>query len=57
MGANAFVDELPEAIERLAAEPWRYEPVITDAISLRELPDMIERQLERPDAVKVVVSP
>jgi threonine dehydrogenase-like Zn-dependent dehydrogenase len=57
LGVNAFVDELPEAIERLAAEPWRYEPVITDAITLRELPDMIQRQLERPESIKVVVSP
>jgi threonine dehydrogenase-like Zn-dependent dehydrogenase len=57
VGANAFVDELPEAISLLAAERWRYEPVITDAVSLAELPAVARRQLESPDAVKVLVCP
>jgi len=56
-GCNAFVDELPEAIERLAAEGWRYRPVVTDAIALTELPAVAAHQLERPDAVKVLVRP
>lgn len=57
VGASAFVDELPQAITLLATEAWRYEPVITEAVSLGELPEVARRQLERPDAVKVVVSP
>jgi threonine dehydrogenase-like Zn-dependent dehydrogenase len=57
VGGNAFVDELPAAIDTLSREPWRYEPVITDAISLDELPQMARAQLERPQAVKVVVCP
>jgi len=55
LGANAFVDELPQAISLLAAHPWRYEPIITDAVSLTELPGVARRQLERPEAVKVLV--
>jgi threonine dehydrogenase-like Zn-dependent dehydrogenase len=56
-GSNAFVDELPAAIALLAAEGWRYDPVVTDAIGLDELPATARRQLERPDAVKVLVRP
>ena len=55
-GSNAFRDELDSAIELLAAEPSRYEPIVTDAVALSELPEVARRQLERPDAVKVVVS-
>ena len=57
LGSNAFTGELPEAIALLAAETWRYEPVITDAVSLAELPAVIRRQLARPEAIKVVVCP
>ena len=57
LGSNAFTRELPEAIALLAAEAWRYEPVITDAVSLAELPAVIRRQLARPEAIKVVVCP
>lgn len=57
VGANAFVDELPQAITLLAAERWRYEPLITDAVSLAELPTAAQRQLERPAAVKMLVCP
>lgn len=56
-GCNAFVAELPDAIERLADEGWRYAPVVTDAISLAELPDVARRQLSAPDAIKVLVRP
>lgn len=56
-GSNAFRDELGTAIELLAAEPSRYEPVVTDAVALDELPEVARRQLERPDAVKVLVRP
>jgi threonine dehydrogenase-like Zn-dependent dehydrogenase len=57
LGANAFVDELPAALGVLAAEPARYAPVITDTISLEELPAVARAQLERPEAVKVIVCP
>jgi 2-desacetyl-2-hydroxyethyl bacteriochlorophyllide A dehydrogenase len=56
-GSNAFVDELPAAIALLAAEGWRYEALVTDAVALDELPAAARRQLERPDAVKVLVRP
>jgi threonine dehydrogenase-like Zn-dependent dehydrogenase len=56
-GVHAFVDELPEAIGLLAAESWRYAPVVTDAVSLRELPDALGRLLESPDVVKLVMHP
>jgi threonine dehydrogenase-like Zn-dependent dehydrogenase len=57
VGSGAFVDELPEAIALLAAERWRYEPVITDAVSLAELPAAARGQLERPTSVKMLVCP
>ena len=56
-GSNAFVDELPAAIALLTAEGWRYDPVVTDAVALDELPATARRQLDRPDAVKVLVRP
>jgi threonine dehydrogenase-like Zn-dependent dehydrogenase len=56
-GSNAFRGELDDAIALLVAEGWRYEPVVTDAIELDELPDTARRQLEQPDAVKVLVRP
>lgn len=57
VGANAFVGELPQAISLLAADAWRYEPIITAAVSLRELPAAARRQLESPEEVKVLVCP
>jgi len=57
VGSGAFVDELPEAINQLAGDPARYEPVVTDAVLLSELPGAVRAQLERPEAVKVVVCP
>jgi threonine dehydrogenase-like Zn-dependent dehydrogenase len=56
-GSNAFCDELPAAIKALAADPIAYEPVITRAVSLAELPMMLRSQLERTDEVKVVMCP
>jgi threonine dehydrogenase-like Zn-dependent dehydrogenase len=56
-GANAFVDELPQAIALLAADPWRYEPLVTDVVSLTELPAVARRQLQAPEAIKVLVCP
>ena len=55
VGSNAFEHELDAAIELLAAQPWRYDPVVTEAVELDELPAVAARQLERPDAVKVLV--
>jgi threonine dehydrogenase-like Zn-dependent dehydrogenase len=56
-GGNAFVDELAEAITLLAAESWRYEPIVTEAVSLPELPAVARRQLAHPEAIKVLVCP
>ncbi|OJU93785.1 MAG: hypothetical protein BGO23_14310 [Solirubrobacterales bacterium 67-14] len=56
-GSNAFVDELPRAIELLAAEAGRYRPLVTGAVSLPELPETIRGQLASPDEVKVLVRP
>jgi threonine dehydrogenase-like Zn-dependent dehydrogenase len=57
IGTNAFVGELPQAIHELAADPSAYEPVITKAISLAELPETAAAQLRAPVDVKVVVCP
>jgi threonine dehydrogenase-like Zn-dependent dehydrogenase len=57
IGSNAFVDELPQAIALLAEEPWRYEPLVTDTVALRDLPEAAARQLRAPDAVKMLVRP
>lgn len=54
-GCHAFVDELPAAVGLLAREGWRYEPVITDAVELRDLPVAAARQLAAPDAIKLLV--
>lgn len=56
-GSNAFQTELPEAIALLATEGWRYAPVVSDAIALSELPSVAARQLDAPDAVKVLIRP
>jgi (R,R)-butanediol dehydrogenase/meso-butanediol dehydrogenase/diacetyl reductase len=56
-GCNAFRTELPEAIALLAAEGWRYRPVVTDTVSLADAPEAIARQLRSPDAVKLLVRP
>ena len=56
-GANAFVDELPDAIAQLAKDPARYAPVVTAAIELAALPTVARAQLEHPEAVKVVICP
>lgn len=52
---NAFVDELPEAIELLSANPELYRPLVTDVVTLEELPAVANSQLESPTAVKVLV--
>lgn len=57
VGVNAFVDELPDAIAALSKEPWRYRPVVTDAIGLEELPAAIESESVRQTAIKVLVRP
>lgn len=56
-GCNAFAGELPEAIARLAAEGWRYRPVVTEAIALYELPAAVARALDRAEAIKLLVRP
>jgi threonine dehydrogenase-like Zn-dependent dehydrogenase len=57
VGANAFVGEFPEAIAQLAKDPARYEPVVTDAVLLSELPSVVRAQLEAPEAIKVLLCP
>jgi threonine dehydrogenase-like Zn-dependent dehydrogenase len=57
VGANAFVDELPDAIALLATDGWRYAPIVTEAIALDELPAVARRQLAAPEAIKVLVRP
>ena len=57
VGVNAFVDELPEAIARLAAAPQRYRAVVTDSVGLDALPARLARLLDTPDAVKLLVHP
>ena len=56
-GSNAFIDEFPAAIALLRADGARYAPVVTDTITLDELPATIRRQREQPDVVKVLVRP
>ena len=57
VGVSAFVNEMPEAITALSAEPWRYRPVVTDAIGLEELPYVVGSDRVRTTAVKVLVRP
>jgi threonine dehydrogenase-like Zn-dependent dehydrogenase len=56
-GCHAFVGELPEAVRLLGSDGWRYDPVVTDAVALAELPEALTGLLASPDAVKVVVHP
>lgn len=56
-GSNAFCDELPAALRALAEDPLAYEPVITRAVSLEELPAVMRAQLAHPHEVKVIVCP
>jgi threonine dehydrogenase-like Zn-dependent dehydrogenase len=57
VGVSAFVDELPAAIAAIGEEPWRYRPVVTDAIGLDELPEAIESDRPRKTAIKLLVRP
>jgi threonine dehydrogenase-like Zn-dependent dehydrogenase len=56
-GSYAFRDELPTAVAMLQAEPWRFRPLVTDAVELAQLPDFFVEELARPRGVKVVVRP
>lgn len=56
-GCHAFVDELPEAVRLLSSDGWRYEPVVTDAVELAELPAALAGLLTSLDAVKLLVRP
>ncbi len=56
-GCHAFIGELPSAIALLAAEGSRYAPVVTETVGLADFPDAVARQLQRPDAVKLLVHP
>lgn len=56
-GCHAFIDELPEAIRLLTTDGWRYDPVVTDAVALDDLPATLAELRDRPDGVKVLVRP
>jgi hypothetical protein len=45
------------AISLLTRDPDSYRPLVTRAVSLDELPNVIVQQLDRPDEVKVLVRP
>jgi len=55
IATNAFVDELPQAIELLNENADLYRPLVTDVITLQELPAVANSQLDAPSAVKVLV--
>lgn len=57
IGVNAFLTELPEAIAAIAAEPWRYRPVVTRAVSLEEFPAAVGQELRGSQAIKLLVRP
>lgn len=56
-GSHAFRDELPAAVALLRAAPWRFRPLVTDAVELAELPNLFTEELERPRRVKTLVRP
>lgn len=54
---HAFGDELPRAVAMLVEHPHRFRPLITEAIELPELPEVLHRESQAPRGVKVVVRP
>ncbi|MEU0208866.1 zinc-dependent alcohol dehydrogenase [Streptomyces canus] len=56
-GVKAFDGELPLAVARLADDPDRYRPIITEALLLDEAAERLPRLAESPSAGKVVISP
>ncbi|WP_051898461.1 zinc-dependent alcohol dehydrogenase [Sciscionella sediminilitoris] len=57
VGVNGFDRELPVAVERIAADPDRYRPVITEALLLDEAVARLPELGERPSVGKVVIAP
>ena len=56
-GSHAFAKELPQALQMIAANPHMFRSVITEAIELSELPDVMRREIESPQGCKVVIRP
>ena len=56
-GSNGFADELSQAVAVLAADPDRYRPLVTEAITLDEAPRRLRELLTEPAAGKVVIGP
>jgi threonine dehydrogenase-like Zn-dependent dehydrogenase len=57
VGSNGFAGELSEAVSALAADPDRYRPLVTEAITLGEAPQRLRELLAGPAAGKVVIGP
>lgn len=56
-GSHAFRDELPTAVTLLASAPWRFRPLVTDAVELDQLPRFLETELTCSHGVKALVKP
>jgi threonine dehydrogenase-like Zn-dependent dehydrogenase len=56
-GSHAYTKELPEALKMIGANPHMFRPVITEAIELSGLPDLMRREIESPQGCKVVIRP
>ena len=56
-GSNGFAGELSQAVAVLAADPDRYRPLVTEAITLEEAPRRLRELLTEPAAGKVVIGP
>jgi threonine dehydrogenase-like Zn-dependent dehydrogenase len=56
-GCNGFAAELSQAVAVLAADPDRYRPLVTDAVTLDEAPRRLRELLLAPAAGKVVIRP
>jgi (R,R)-butanediol dehydrogenase/meso-butanediol dehydrogenase/diacetyl reductase len=57
LGANAFTNELPEAVAALTANPDRYRPVVTEVVLLEEAAERICALASSPSAGKLLVRP
>ena len=56
-GCSGFDDELPAAVARLAADPERYRPLVTEAVLLEEAVERLSAIGGQPAAGKLVIAP
>jgi 2-desacetyl-2-hydroxyethyl bacteriochlorophyllide A dehydrogenase len=56
-GSHAYTKELPQAVKMIAANPHMFRPVITEAVELSDLPEVMKREIESPQGCKVVIRP